>query len=177
MCRVGGQEKTRKKKNFGSFWLKEMYLYNNSCWARRKSLIIINRWGGKRTDNILEREANVETIRHRCNGKKGEIWHTNVEGGKTNIKQKLVFYIYIMISFHHRCVCVCVCVYKICLYTIRRGRKQLDPVQFFVMCQPVSANVRPTFDSWRKRKGKKNGVSFTFIWICTRDTNSIIFGR
>jgi hypothetical protein len=28
---------------------------------------------GKRTDNILEREANVETIRHRCTGKKGEI--------------------------------------------------------------------------------------------------------
>lgn len=59
-------------------------------------------------------------------------------------------------------MCVCVCVYKICLYTIRRGRKQLDPVQFFVMCQPVYANVRPTFDSWRKRKGKKKWGKFYF---------------
>ncbi len=85
-----------------------------------------------------------------------------LKGGK-QIYQTKIGFLYLYNDFVPPQMCLCVCVYKICLYTIRRGRKQLDPVQFFVMCQPVYANVRPTFDSWRKRKGKKNGASFTFI--------------
>lgn len=149
MCRVGGKEKTRKKKNFGSFcWRKEMYLYNNSCWARRKSLIIINRWGGKRTDNILERlmwkQFGIVAMA------KKEKYEKTLKGGKQIYQQKLVFYIYIMISFHHRCVCVCVQNMFIC--DIRRGRKQLDPVHFFCY---VSTGIRKCAAHLRQLAKKK----------------------